>query len=85
MNQMTLTLPTSLFAKLSRLATLDGVSIEEYAVYTLTERASTEWYIERVEDDEVKKQSKRFHETVKALGEPATDAEFAAYFAGLTE
>lgn len=84
MNQMVLTVPNSLITKLSQLARLDGVTLEQYAVYTLTERASTINRLQRVPADEVVANSRKFDEAIRAM-QPADDAAFAEWFADLEE
>lgn len=79
MSQLTLQLPNSLSAKLSRLAAEDGVSLETFALYTLVERAATRWQVTVVPPDEVADQEKQFKETIARWG-VATDEEFDAFF-----
>lgn len=79
MNQMTLNLPTSLVAKLAHLAKLNGVSVEEYAVFTLTERATLATHLQRVPDSERTSQLNKLNSAINELG-LADDAAFSQWF-----
>lgn len=74
MGRFTLRLPESLHSELENRATIEGVSLNQYIVYTLTKQVSTLSSIHLIPQQLVDLQEERFNRVLAMLGE-ATEAE----------
>lgn len=81
MSRLTLRLPESLHQSLAARARREGISLNQYLVYTLTRESASGHVIEPVAEDEVAAQETRFRALLDRLGPPATDEELGAALA----
>ncbi len=76
MGRFTLRLPQTLHQELEARARQEGVSLNQYVVYSLTRQVSDGFTIQVLPEESVLRQKAQFDELLKRLGEPsAADAE----------
>ena len=80
MRRLTLRLPETLFHRLELLAESEGISLNQYLVYSLTQNVSRAYRIMPVPRAEIERQHTQFDEMIAALGVAATE-EFDAILA----
>ena len=80
---MTLDLPLTLKRQLQKLAKFEGVSLDRYILYTLTERANKIEQFYPLSDEEVAVEREKFAQFRETLHPKATPEEFEAYMASL--
>jgi hypothetical protein len=77
MRRLTLRLPETLFHRLELLAKGEGVSLNQYLVYSLTQRVAQAYRIVPVPKDEIERQHEQLNRIIASL-EVASDEEFDA-------
>ena len=80
MRRFTLRLPETLFQRLELLASGEGVSLNQYLLYSLAQHTARAYQVFPVSQDEIKKQREKYEALIKALG-TVSDAEFDAVLA----
>ncbi|MCB0079830.1 MAG: toxin-antitoxin system HicB family antitoxin [Caldilineaceae bacterium] len=73
MGRFTVRLPDSLHHDLEERARIEGVSLNQYVVYALTQKVVPSYTIQVVSDDEIEQQRTRFEALLKRLGPPDRD------------
>ena len=80
MRRFTLRLPETLFQRLALLADSEGVSLNQYLIYSLTHHAARAYRVDPVSKDEIARQHAQYDALLEALGsvsESAFDAILA--------
>jgi predicted HicB family RNase H-like nuclease len=72
MSRLTLRLPETLHQQLADLAEGEGVSLNQYIVYTLTRQAALAYAIQVVPESEVGQQQQSFQLLIKQLGQASS-------------
>ena len=80
MRRLTLRLPETLFHRLELLADSEGVSLNQYLVYSLTQSVARAYRAIPVAQDEIEKQHAQFNQLITLLG-VVSDEEFEAILA----
>ena len=80
MRRFTLRLPETLFQRLASLADGEGVSLNQYLLYALTQHAARAYRVYPVPKDEIARQHEQYDELIEALG-TVSDREFDAILA----
>ncbi|VAW31924.1 hypothetical protein MNBD_CHLOROFLEXI01-3651 [hydrothermal vent metagenome] len=80
MRRFTLRLPETLYQRLELLANGEGVSLNQYLLYSLTQHASRAYRVYPVSKEEIKRQRAKYDELIKKLGS-VSDDEFDAILA----
>jgi hypothetical protein len=80
MRRLTLRLPETLFHRLELLADSEGISLNQYLVYSLTQSVARSYRVIPVPQAEIERQHARFDEMITSLG-TASDEEFDAILA----
>ena len=80
MRRFTLRLPETLFQRLELLADGEGVSLNQYLIYSLTQHAARAYRVYPVSKDEITRQHEQYDELIEALG-TVSDREFEAILA----
>ena len=75
MGRYTLRMPKTLHERLELLAKNEGVSLNQFIVYSLTQQVSRSAYVFPVSADEVEQQHKLYGELIAELGQ-VSDEEF---------
>ena len=73
MIRLTLRLPETLHQQLTHLAAGEGVSLNQYIVYSLTRQTTLAYTVAAVSDVEVKQQQQAFQLLKKKLGQASDD------------
>ena len=81
---MTIRMPETLHQQLSYRADMEGVSLNQFVVYTLTKEISREWRVEAVPPEEVEAQKKRINALIEKLGSNE-EFDMKAFFDSLPE
>lgn len=68
MRRFTLRLPETLFQRLELLAEGEGVSLNQYLIYSLTQHAARAYRVYPVPKEEVARQHAQYDELIEALG-----------------
>ncbi|MGK7872683.1 MAG: toxin-antitoxin system HicB family antitoxin [Xenococcaceae cyanobacterium] len=69
MSRLTLRLPETLHKQLIHLAEGEGVSLNQYIVYTLTRQVAMAYAVRTVPEEEVNQQKQAFNALLQTLGE----------------
>ncbi len=80
MRRFTLRLPETLYQRLELLASGEGVSLNQYLLYSLTQHASRAYRVDPVSKEEIERQRAKYDELIKKLGS-VSDAKFDAILA----
>lgn len=80
MRRFTLRLPETLFQRLELLASSEGVSLNQYLLYSLSQHTARAYRVHPVSKDEIEKQKAQYDELINALG-TVSDTEFDAILA----
>jgi hypothetical protein len=80
MRRVTLRLPETLFKRLELLADSEGVSLNQYLIYSLTQHVARAYRVDPVPKDEIARQHAQYHELIEALG-AVSDRDFDAILA----
>ena len=80
MRRLTLRLPETLFHRLELLADSEGVSLNQYLVYSLTQSVARAYRVIPVPKDEIERQQTQLDKLIASLGD-ASDEEFDAILA----
>lgn len=80
MRRFTLRLPETLYQRLELLASSEGVSLNQYLLYSLTQHAARAYRVYPVAKEEIERQQAKYDELIKALG-TVPDSEFDAIVA----
>jgi predicted HicB family RNase H-like nuclease len=80
MSRLTLRLPETLHQQLAHLAEGEGVSLNQYIVYTLTRQTALAYALQVVPEAEVEQQQQAFQLLIKQLGQ-ASSAEIESVLA----
>ena len=80
MRRFTLRLPETLFQQLEVLADGEGVSLNQYLLYALTQHTARAYRIYPVSKDEMARQQAKYNQLIEALG-TVSDREFDAILA----
>ncbi len=80
MRRFTLRLPETLFQRLELLADSEGVSLNQYLIYSLTQHAARAYRVYPVPKDEIASQHAKYDELIEALG-TVSDRDFDAILA----
>lgn len=80
MRRLTLRLPETLFHRLELLADSEGVSLNQYLVYSLTQSVARAYRTIPVPQDEIERQRQRLNQLIASLG-AVSDEEFDAIIA----
>jgi hypothetical protein len=80
MRRLTLRLPETLFHRLELLADSEGISLNQYLVYSLTQSVARSYRVLPVPQAELERQHAHFDEMIASLG-VASDEEFEAILA----
>ncbi|MCB9138441.1 MAG: toxin-antitoxin system HicB family antitoxin [Caldilineaceae bacterium] len=83
MGRFTVRLPDTLHHQLESRAQQEGVSLNQYVVYALTQNITPAYTIQVLPDVEIRKQGERFDALLKRLGVP--DASVAGDFLSTRE
>lgn len=75
MRRFTLRLPETLFQRLELLADGEGVSLNQYLIYSLTQHAARAYRAHPVPKDEIARQHAQYDELIEALG-TVSDSDF---------
>ncbi|MCB0077900.1 MAG: toxin-antitoxin system HicB family antitoxin [Anaerolineales bacterium] len=70
MGRFTVRLPDSLHQQLEAQARIEGVSLNQYVVYSLTQSVSSAVTIQLLPESEIQQQRKRFEALLEQLGAP---------------
>ena len=73
MSRLTLRLPETLHQQLTHLADSEGVSLNQYIVYSLTRQTTLACTVVTIPDAEVKQQQQAFQLLKKKLGQASDD------------
>lgn len=73
MSRLTLRLPETLHQQLTHLADSEGVSLNQYIVYSLTRQTTLAYTVVNISDGEVKQQQQAFQSLKKKLGQASDD------------
>ncbi len=76
MGRLTVRLPSTLHHQLTRLASSEGVSLNQYIVYALTRQSTQAYTVRPIPETEVEEQRASFDQLLESLGE-ASDEEIA--------
>ncbi len=74
MGRFTLRLPETLHNELESLAQQEGVSLNQYIVYTLTRQVASTYTIQVLPEESIKQQKASFEKLLDSLGEPSLSA-----------
>lgn len=74
MGRFTLRLPETLHNELESRARQEGVSLNQYIVYTLTRQVASTYTIQVLPDAAVKEQRAKYDKLLQSLGEPSIQA-----------
>ena len=80
MKRFTLRMPESLFHRLELMAQYEGVSLNQYLVYSLTQKVSRAYRPIPVSQEEQERQKAELESFIKSLG-TVTDEEFEDFLA----
>lgn len=80
MSRLTVRLPSTLHHQLRRLASNEGVSLNQYIVYALTRQSAQAYTVHEVPEEEVMRQRASFDRFLESLGE-ASEEEVAQFLA----
>jgi hypothetical protein len=80
MRRLTLRLPETLFHRLELLADSEGVSLNQYLVYSLTQSVARAYRAIPVAEDEIERQHAQLNKMITSL-DVASDGEFDAILA----
>ncbi len=80
MRRFTLRLPETLFQRLALLADGEGVSLNQYLLYSLTQHAARAYCVYPVSKDEIAWQHAQYNALLEALG-TVSDTDFDAILA----
>lgn len=80
MRRLTLRLPETLFHRLELLAASEGISLNQYLVYSLTQSVARAYRAVPVPEDEIKRQRAQLDKLIATVDE-ASDEEFDAILA----
>jgi len=80
MRRLTLRLPETLFHRLELLADSEGVSLNQYLVYSLTQNVARAYRAIPVDKDEIERQQAQLNKLIASL-DVASDEEFDAILA----
>lgn len=69
MGRLTVRLPSTLHRQLAMLASNEGVSLNQYIVYSLTRQSSRAYTVRQVPEVEVERQRASFEQLLGTLGE----------------
>jgi hypothetical protein len=81
MSRLTLRLPDSLHVLLQNQSVRDGLSLNQYIIYALTQHTTAEYLIEAVPEKEASAQRARFNALLQTMGQPADNALMDRIFA----
>ena len=73
MIRLTLRLPETLHQQLTHLADVEGVSLNQYIVYSLTRQTTLAYTVVTIPDAEIKQQQQTFQLLKKKLGQASDD------------
>ncbi len=73
MGRLTVRLPSTLHRQLTRLASSEGVSLNQYIVYALTRQSSRAYTVRQLPEAEVEQQRASFEKLVGSLGEASEE------------
>lgn len=79
MTRMTIRLPETLHAVLQQQARREGLSLNQFILYSLTRQSAFASAIESLPAKQAIEQQARFNALLQRLGPPATDDSFDAY------
>jgi len=68
MGRFTVRLPDTLHHELESRAQQEGVSLNQYVVYALTQKVTPAYTIQVLPDADIRRQGERFHALLKRLG-----------------
>lgn len=68
MSRLTLRLPETLHQQLANLAEGEGVSLNQYIVYALTQQVTRSYSVSSVSEEEIQQQKRLFSSLLKELG-----------------
>ena len=68
MRRFTLRLPETLFQRLAFLADHEGVSLNQYLIYSLTQHAARAYRVDPVSKDEIARQHAQYGALIEVLG-----------------
>lgn len=74
MGRFTLRLPETLHNELESRAQQEGVSLNQYIVYTLTRQVASTYTIQVLPEETIKQQKVSFEKLLDSLGEPSLSA-----------
>jgi hypothetical protein len=74
MRRLTLRLPETLYHRLELLADSEGISLNQYLVYSLTQSVARAYRVVPVSQAEIEQQHARFDEMIAALGTLSDEA-----------
>ena len=80
MRRFTLRLPETLFQRLALLADSEGVSLNQYLIYSLTQHAARAYRVDPVSKDEIARQHAQYDALIEALGS-VSESDFDAILA----
>ncbi len=80
MRRFTLRLPETLYQRLELLASSEGVSLNQYLLYSLSQHTARAYHVQPVPKDEIKRQRDQYNELIDILG-TVSDTEFDAILA----
>jgi len=81
MARMTIRLPETLHAVLQQQASKEGLSLNQFILYSLTRQSAFAHAIETLPPKQVMEQQARFHTLLQSLGPGMNDAEWEAFIA----
>jgi len=81
MSQLTLNLPETLHQQLINLAASEGVSLNQYIIYSLTRQVSIGYSINSVTKEEINTQKESFSALLQELGQEAQQHEIDSILA----
>lgn len=73
MSRLTLRLPQSLHQQLAGLAEMEGVSLNQYIVYTLSRQATLAYTVQTMPQESINQQKASFTALLQSLGEASFD------------
>lgn len=70
MGRFTVRLPDTLHQELEKRAQHEGVSLNQYVVYALTQKVTSNYVIQVQSDEDLQRQQQRFQALLEKLGKP---------------
>jgi predicted transcriptional regulator len=73
MGRLTVRLPDTLHRQIKELADREGISMNQYIVYALTQKVTLAYTVRSVPDEDVRQQARSYAELLRELGRASSD------------